>query len=51
MTEEQQARVDELYSYVSETVNELMSDLLPVEDMEVQDALLVKLQEQFRFYN
>lgn len=49
MTEEQLDRVEELYSYVSKTINEMMDDLLSVEDMEVQEALLLKLQEQFRF--
>lgn len=49
MTEEQLERVEELYSYVSETIAEMMSDLLSVEDVEVQEALVLKLQEQFRF--
>ena len=49
MTEEQLERVEELYSYVSETIAEMMSDLLYVEDVEVQEALVLKLQEQFRF--
>lgn len=50
MTEKQQDRVDELYAYVVETISELIDDLLSVEDKEIQYALLVKLQKQFRFY-
>lgn len=49
MTGEQLERVEELYLYVSETIAEMMSDLLSVEDVEVQEALVLKLQEQFRF--
>lgn len=49
MTEDQIERVDEIYEYFTKEVQSMLDDLFSVEDKEVQDAILQKLQEQFRF--
>lgn len=49
MTEEQQEHFDQLYEWYVNQIQSLLSDLLSVEDMEVQEAILQKLNEQFRF--
>ena len=49
MSEEQYERVESLYSYYTDEIKSMLSDLLSVEDPEVQTALINKLQEQHRF--
>ena len=49
MTEEQLERVDQVYKYYTEEMQSMLDDLFSVEDEEVQNAVLQKLQEQFRF--
>lgn len=49
MTEDQIERVDEIYEYFTKEIQSMLDDLFSVEDKEVQDAILQKLQEQFRF--
>ncbi len=49
MTENQIEIVDEIYKYYTEEIQSMLNDLFSVEDMEVQEAVLQKLHEQFRF--
>lgn len=49
MTEDQIERADEIYKYYTEEILAMLDDLFSVEVKEVQDAVLQKLQEQFRF--
>lgn len=49
MTEDQIERADEIYKYYTEEILAMLDDLFSVEVKEVQDAVLQKLEEQFRF--
>lgn len=49
MTEEQYVRVNQIYEWYVEEIKAILDDLLSVEDQEIQEALILKLQEQFRF--
>lgn len=49
MTEDQLERVDEIYKYYTEEIQSLLDDLFSVEERVVQETVLQKLNEQFRF--
>ena len=49
MTEEQFVHTQQLYQWVADHIQTLLSDLLSVEELEVQEALVDRLNEQFRF--
>lgn len=49
MTEDQIQRVDEVYKYYTEEIQSLLDDLFSVEEQIVQETVLQKLNEQFRF--
>jgi hypothetical protein len=50
MTEDQVEQADELYDWVVEEIDNILTILKNAQDKEVVEVVLEKLQEQFRFW-